>query len=209
MANMHILIPCKPLAEGKSRLSVLLSAQKRFELCAALLERTIDLARQVVSADCIWLTTSDATAQAIARKQGVAVIADHCASLNGALTASREQMSSNSMSVMHRIIVLPIDLPLADAEALARAADESADVVIACDRAKKGTNLLLLKGSALFRFHFSFGDGSFSRHCDHARHEQLSLAVIDDPALAFDLDEPDDLLRSGLYRSPEWAESVS
>ena len=50
MSEFHIVIPCKALAEGKSRLASMLSPRQRYELCAAMLRQTIDVAVEIVFA---------------------------------------------------------------------------------------------------------------------------------------------------------------
>src|ERR1041384_2408121 len=59
MPHKNILIPCKRFSEGKTRLANLLSANERYELCAFLLKRTLNVARGLTAGDRIWLVTAD------------------------------------------------------------------------------------------------------------------------------------------------------
>lgn len=65
-----------------------------------------------------------------------------------------------------------------------------ADVTLAGDHDQSGTDLLLLRGDAVRGFTFSFGADSLARHNDIARRAGYSAAIVDHPALAFDIDEP-------------------
>ncbi|HVV60982.1 MAG TPA: 2-phospho-L-lactate guanylyltransferase [Pseudolabrys sp.] len=203
MLRSNVLIPCKPLSEGKSRLSQLLSVRARYELCTLLLRQTLQLARLIADPDRIFLVTADESAAAQARALGVAVIADSANELNAALELGRNRTPHGADG----LIVLPIDLPLADEVAIKNALG-ACDVTLAADNRRSGTNLLALRGEAARHFPFSFGTNSFVRHRESARRAGYSLAEVDDPILAFDLDVPEDYLRAsrlGLLKTTELA----
>ena len=203
MLRNNILIPCKPLSEGKSRLSQLLPARARYELCAELLRQTLELARLLAGPDRIFLVTADESAAAQARALGIAVVADSANGLNGALDLGRSRIQNGADG----LIVLPIDLPLADEAAIEKALG-ACDVTLAADGRRSGTNLLALRGDAACHFPFSFGANSFARHREIARRAGYSLTEVDDPILAFDLDAPEDYLRAsrlGLLKVTELA----
>jgi 2-phospho-L-lactate guanylyltransferase len=205
MMPPNVLIPCKALSESKSRLSQLLPAAARYDLCVRLLERTIKLAKTIAPARRIFLVSIDATAIIRAREHGVSVIA-HPGDLNDALTAARTLIGRVCDSD-EALIVLPIDLVRAD-EAALRNAMRTSQVTIIPDGDRSGTNLLALSGDAAGEFPFRFGPGSFARHRDAAQKANYSLSVVDDPILAFDLDSPEDYLhaeRSGYLRTLEFA----
>ena len=65
---------------------------------------------------------------------------------------------------------------------------------IAPDRAGLGTNGLSLPLPAARDFQFCFGSNSFGRHRDEAARLDLLLEIIHSDTLAFDVDEPADLL---------------
>jgi 2-phospho-L-lactate/phosphoenolpyruvate guanylyltransferase len=207
MLRSNILIPCKPLSEGKSRLSQLLPTRARYDLCASLLRQTLELARLLAGPDRIFLVTADEHAAAQARALGVAVIADSANELNGALELGRDHIQRHGQAGADTLIVLPIDLPLADEAAIEKALGPC-DVTLAADSRRSGTNLLALRGEAARYFPFSFGAGSFVRHRAIARRAGYSLTEVDDPILAFDLDAPEDYLRAsrlGLLKAGELA----
>jgi 2-phospho-L-lactate guanylyltransferase len=95
----------------------------------------------------------------------------------------------------HRLVILPADLPVlrkADVETLT--ALSAACVAIAPDRAGLGTNSLSLPLPAARDFRLCFGANSFARHRDEAIRLDLPCEIIRSDTLAFDVDEPADLL---------------
>jgi 2-phospho-L-lactate/phosphoenolpyruvate guanylyltransferase len=202
---LNILIPCKPLVLSKSRLAPILSVRQRHELCLALLDRTLAAARVLTRPDRVFLITADAEAASRTAGLGTSVIADRAADLNGALADGRDHIV-NHRRPFDRLLVLPIDLPFADEVAIMRAASSQKAVVIAGDHDGQGTNLLMLRGDAALAFKFEFGPGSFARHCEGAVRAGYSLDIIDNPALAFDLDEPAHYLRAGRFALPHMLE---
>jgi 2-phospho-L-lactate guanylyltransferase len=186
-----IVIPCKALAHGKSRLAPVLAPDERVRLCAQLLRQTLDTAMALVPSSGVWLVTADAEAASLAERCGVAVVADSGDGLNAALEAARCHVFERDDRVQG-LLILPIDLPWLDPAALADAMPGGADVVIAADRSGSGTNVLNLSSAAARHLPFNYGEGSFHRHCDVAQRAGHTLRVAANDALAFDLDEPRD-----------------
>jgi 2-phospho-L-lactate/phosphoenolpyruvate guanylyltransferase len=188
---LHILIPSKALALGKSRLSPMLSAPERAALCAELLCRTLDCALAIVPAERCHLVSADAAAADLARARRVGTIAEPPdAGLNPALGLARDTICADAAAAL---LVLPIDLPLASARAVQGLVATGGDVVAAPDRHGRGTNALYLAATAASAFTFRFGSGSLAAHRAEAEARGLSFRLFEDPALAFDLDEPEDL----------------
>jgi 2-phospho-L-lactate guanylyltransferase len=191
MTGTVLLIPCKPLDAGKSRLAPVLSARQRRDLCAHLLARTLRLATDIAERRDIFLVTADRDATAQARVEGFSVIVDQAGTLNGALRQARERVVADSPA-LERMLILPIDLVSAHRAALG-GLDTGCDVTIVGDRTRFGTNVLMLRDDAARRFPFRFGTQSLARHASIARRMGYSLAVITDcPQLSFDLDAPED-----------------
>jgi 2-phospho-L-lactate guanylyltransferase len=185
-----LLIPCKPLDAGKSRLATVLSARQRRDLCTHLLVRTLRLAAEIAERCDIFLVTADRDAAARAAAERISVIVDGAGTLNGALRHARERVVAGDLAI-ERILILPIDLVLADKGALG-GLDTGCDVTIAGDRARFGTNVLMLRNDAVRRFPFRFGPQSLSRHAAIARRIGYSVAVTDCAGLSLDLDTPED-----------------
>ncbi len=192
--GLHILIPCKSLRQGKSRLAAVLSPRERQELCAHLLERTLRLALALGTTASIRIVTRDAEARMIAATFGVDALEDEGTGLNDALRAARDAVLCDGGGDSSALI-LPIDLPFATVAAIRRAIASTADVAISPDEDCQGTNLLFLAGRALGMFSFAFGPGSYSRHRRTAEDAGLRVAIVEDPVLAFDVDRPEDWRR--------------
>ncbi len=210
--NVAILIPCKDLDRGKSRLAGCLSPRSRRALCEFFLCRTLDVATRTVPPAWVRVVTSDRRVHAIAREYGVAVIDDRGGDLQGPVDLSRTLDLNGALDRGRTVLaeagdcaglVLPIDLPLATAADLGAVVAATQDVVIVPDEARDGTNVLRLGPRALPRFRFSFGPQSYAAHCAHAAAEGLELHTIAAPALAFDVDSPAQYLRWA-REDPAW-----
>jgi 2-phospho-L-lactate/phosphoenolpyruvate guanylyltransferase len=190
----YILIPCKPLREGKSRLVGVLSPAERQRLCADLLRNTLDLALALQSSVGVRVVTPDPEASEIANARGVTTINDGGIGLNAALRRGLDAVLGRAENNAAALI-LPIDLPVATADLVGRAFNGTAQVVIAPDAERRGTNLLCLSYPAVSVFPLAFGPSSFAAHREGAIRAGLSVEILDDPRLAFDLDEPKDYHR--------------
>jgi 2-phospho-L-lactate guanylyltransferase len=102
------------------------------------------------------------------------------------------------------MIVAHADLPALTPEDVAALLAEDAPVVIATDRNRSGTNLLVVPFGAegapgpeaerdgADRFRFRFGVGSLAAHLDEAEARGLGATVVHRPGTAVDLDTADD-----------------
>ncbi len=187
---MYILIPCKGLASGKTRLSSCLTPVARRDFCTRLLTHTLEAALGVVTAGQIRLVTSDRDAIAVAQAHSVASLPDTGAGLNVALEAARTKL--RDAASIGGIVILPIDLPEVTASAIRKALLRKEEMAIAADRRGSGTNLLLLRGQGLMQLRFSYGSSSYAAHLTQARERNFTFAELHDERLAFDIDEPDD-----------------
>jgi 2-phospho-L-lactate/phosphoenolpyruvate guanylyltransferase len=185
----RILIPCKPLGDGKSRLSGILGEAERRALCEQLFERTLRLAKHVARPEDIFVVTRDPLVETRAAALGINTLPDTTGELNNALFEARDLVLRHDDLLP--LIILPIDLVFADETAL-RQTQGLADVVIASDSGGTGTNLLVLSGAARRRFTFNFGPNSLQRHITTSRERGLTVQLIRDERLQFDLDGPED-----------------
>ena len=190
----YILIPCKSLTDGKSRLATILPAAERQALCRRLLRNSLALALALQSVGGVRVVTPDPEAGAIAAALGVAMIDDGGAGLNEALHRARAGILDESGGEA-AVLILPIDLPYATADAVSRAIAGDFDIVVAPDSERRGTNLLYVGSRALRAFSFAFGPDSFPAHWNWAKRTGFSVETLDDPRLAFDVDRPEDYER--------------
>jgi 2-phospho-L-lactate/phosphoenolpyruvate guanylyltransferase len=190
----YILIPCKSLNQGKSRLAGLLSEADRRHLCILLLSRTLILALSIQRSDHIFLVSPDIEVRNIGRNYGIHGLNDAALGLNEALREGRSKIL-NDIDRSASLLILPIDLVDATPEAIKRLIRPDVDVAIAPDEQRRGTNALYLGHQAVTTFRFAFGPDSFVAHRSWAEIQALRLHVIADPRLAFDLDGPEDYSR--------------
>jgi 2-phospho-L-lactate/phosphoenolpyruvate guanylyltransferase len=204
--KLVVLIPCKDLDRGKSRLAGCLAPRARAALCAFFLRRTLDVAIEALGRRCVRVVTGDRHVAAIAAEHGVGVIADGGGGLNVALEHGRARILSEAGNCAG--LILPIDLPLATAGALTRIAAERHAAVIVPDENGAGTNILRLAPAALRRFPFCYGPHSYARHTAAARRIGIDIRRIDDPELMFDVDRPEQY-RRWAPGDPAWRAVIS
>jgi 2-phospho-L-lactate guanylyltransferase len=113
------------------------------------------------------------------------------AGLDAAVTSGVNQLGALGYQ---RVAIVHADLPLArDITWLA----DTDGVIVVPDRTGQGTNAISVPSDIGFRF--SYGPGSFERHCDEARRLGYEPIVVLDPdGLSLDVDEPADLDRVDL-----------
>jgi 2-phospho-L-lactate guanylyltransferase len=108
------------------------------------------------------------------------------AGLNADLTLAARRLAQRGAT---RLLVLFADLPCANAEAIERVLSVQAGVAIVPAR-DGGTNALSLTPGAI---EFRYGPDSAAKHLAEAEHAGLSVARLDEPSLALDIDTVDDL----------------
>lgn len=187
-----ILVPCKSLALGKSRLSGLLSPEQREALCTRFLADTLRTAIEVGGAAGVKLISTDPAARAMAERLGIETYAQAWPGLNAALSGVCRRVLA--VEDPGDLLVLPIDLPLATPDSLRKVLAAAGEIVLVPDRKNRGTNILLLRAGAWEDFPFAYGDDSFRVHCETAAARRRKLSVLRDEELAFDIDEPEDYL---------------
>jgi 2-phospho-L-lactate/phosphoenolpyruvate guanylyltransferase len=186
------VVPVKPLRLGKSRLSGVLSDDERAILNRLFLEQTLDTLRHTPEVSQTLVVSRDPAALAIAREYSArTVLEDGNPDLNQALT--RATILARTYAT-RGALVLPADLPLltvADLRDFFERVFGPPCVTIAPDRREDGTNALLISPGGLIPY--SFGPGSFARHCAEAQKRNARLEVVRNPNIGLDLDLPDDL----------------
>ncbi|MCL6439815.1 MAG: 2-phospho-L-lactate guanylyltransferase [Rubrobacteraceae bacterium] len=191
MKPIFAAVPVKDLREAKSRLGGVLPAEKRAALTLRTLRRVLGALRGA-EIGLVCVVSPDEGVLGVAGEEGAHPLHQRSAGLNPALEEARAWALSGGAS---SLLVLPSDLPLLqpdDVGVLLRSAGR-APVVIAPDRARTGTNALLLRPPDAMPF--AFGEGSFARHIRLARGRGLPVEVCERPNLSFDLDTAADLER--------------
>ena len=203
LSSVHVVVPLRGVESGKSRLGQALDAEEREVLVLGLLGRTLDVLAAWPQAKRVYLVTGDAATADLARRaQPTLTVLNEPrdGGLNAALRAARDAAAAAGATA---VLMLPADLPLLEVAALDRLLDGAdaalaagkghALVVVAPADARGGTNALLVSPPTLIEPRF--GESSLAAHLLAASLADATVQLVIDPALGFDLDTPDDLMR--------------
>lgn len=179
-ATTVVVIPIRSFEVTKSRLADALTHDERRRLTQAMAARVIAAAGALP----VRVVTDDPEVAAWASGHGAEALRPDVAGLNPAVTAALAQLAAEGHS---RVIIAHADLPAATNLA---AADQPG-VCIAPDTNRDGSNVMCVPTDAGFTF--AYGPGSFQRHLDEARRLGLHCTIIEEPGLAWDIDDPTDL----------------
>lgn len=200
--SVFAVVPVKDLSETKSRLSPLLSSGERGALALAMLDHVLSTLGKLDDLERVGVVSPSPRVLSLAEDAGVEALPQESRGLNEALEEGRDWAISGGAS---SLLVLPADLPYLSAADVRMLLDLPGDtgraVVISPDKAREGTNALLLRPPDALPF--AFGPGSYGAHLRAAREQGLEPATCENAGVAFDLDTKDDLrvLReSGLSR---------
>lgn len=195
--SLWAIVPVKPLHRGKSRLSEILTDKERSQLNHQLFLHTIEVLKEVEQISDILVVSRDSNVLTEARDNGVRTVTENGSpELNNALL--RASLFSKVFST-EGVLIVPADLPLMtpmDVTAFLEQRSESPMIVIAPDRRREGTNMLLIDPPDMITF--SFGQASFTKHCELAQASGARVSIFENERIALDLDIPEDydILRS-------------
>lgn len=189
-ATPWLLVPVKSLHAGKQRLRAVLSDEQRLNLNHFLLSRTLEVASAFPGLGRTAVVSDAEDVLTLARSKGARAIHTPRQELNGAL--------ADGCGVLFRdqapaIMVLPVDLPAiqsSDLEEIASAGRRS-DMVLCPDRHAIGTNGMYISSNHIPNFYF--GVDSFRLHQREAHRWDITLKLLFNRNIAFDVDHPADL----------------
>ena len=184
-----IAVPVKLLSRAKSRLAPILSPLERAAISLAMLEDVLDATMGLAGWE-VWVVSPDETVLEIAVRRGVTPVLERKPPLVAAVRQVEEEAADRGASAL---AVLPGDLPLLQADELARALQTLGPVVASPATTGGGTNLLLRRPPRSIPARF--GPDSFRKHEQSARSRGLPFSVVESPGLALDLDLPDQVGR--------------
>lgn len=202
------IVPVKALAEAKSRLATVLSADARRRLVLTMLADVLAALKATAAVTRMIVVTVDEEVAALARALGAEILVEsQPTSLNGALRAGLHHGRGEGDA---RCLILPADVPLVTAGEIAEllmvdaslAEERRARVAIAPSHDDAGTNALVLTDHDVMGP--SFGVDSFRRHLELATALRLNPRVVRLPGLGFDIDTPDDLRRLSRVERYRW-----
>lgn len=192
-----VLVPLR--ADGKSRLAPLLAPDARRALARAMASDVVDALRGA-GLDRIVLVAGGPGAREVGEALGLEVLDDPPGTAGTAGTADPgpldrapaldRALSHAGRTVGGPTLIVAADLPALTADDLRAVLAAVADVVVAPTRGG-GTAALLRRGGAAIAP--AYGVDSATRHVTAARSAGLTVAVIERPGLAHDVDRPEDL----------------
>src|SRR5918994_4416289 len=144
-----------------------------------------------------WVVSSDESILEIALGRGAHGIPEQRPPLRSAIHQMEAEAAARSTEAL---AILLADTPLVTSEALRAALHTLGPVVLAPSSDERGTNLLLRRPPGAIPSRF--GHDSYRRHLEEAAERELPTAVVDREELAFDLDEPGDILTVLRARRP-------
>ena len=187
-----VLVPIKALAEGKTRLSPMLSEAARRALSRAMLTDVVTSVLQVPAVDRVAVVSSDPSLLALARELGaLAVDEGHPRGLNGATGLGTDFCLRHGATTL---LVLLSDLPLIRPQDIAQLfAQLSGQPEILLVRCKygDGTNAFMRVPPLVMQP--CFGGPSLAAHQKAARQQGIACRVVEAPSIRFDLDSVEDL----------------
>jgi 2-phospho-L-lactate guanylyltransferase len=195
----QIVVLIKEPGTAKTRLAAALSAAERVRLAEECAVRALAAAQEVA----VTLAVCGGPGAAnLARRCGAEVLVEeHPAGQNRAAERGLAEVLARGGS---GCLVLSSDLPLIDAGSLRRLLERAEAVegpvaVVAPALGREGTNALYLR--PIGGFDLQFGEASLPRFAAEAERRGRELVVHREPALALDLDEPDDLATLDRWRA--------
>lgn len=183
------IIPMKPLADCKTRLSRRLTAEERGDLVIGMLRRVL-LAIKGASLEVFWVVGGDWRIRNLARNFDGLWMEDPGRNLNDTVDKSFDKASQRGYSALY----LPGDLPFlkpSDLTSLIRSAGQGRNIVLAPARRDSGTNGILIPPGLAFKP--ELGNRSFAKHLGQAGKLGISVAICYSEGLGFDLDILEDL----------------
>lgn len=176
------MIPVKAFDQAKRRLHLAMSGPDRAHLALAMADRVMDAAHPLPVA----VVCDDTEVARWARTRGALVVWEPGRGLNGAVEAGVDHLRAGGVT---QVTVAHADLPRATD--LPRVGD-APGITLVPDRYGNGTNVIAIPTDAGFQF--SYGPGSFARHRIEAARLGIPVRVLDRPDLAWDIDEPADVV---------------
>ncbi len=195
-----IIIPCRGLDRGKTRLGPVLGPAERRRFAGESLRHVVRTARKIAGASRTLVVSGSGEVMGLARRLGVLARAQARPELNAAVRDAASFVRRRGAS---GIAVLHADLPQLskhDVACLLQALSRQSGIVLAPDRHCEGTNALALRPAV--QFDFGFGSGSFSKHRSAARRCRIRIRVLARPGLAADVDTAEDYQALEHARAP-------
>ena len=210
-SKTSILIPMRSLNEGKTRLSNLLSPNKREKLIKLLFTqllkklKTLKNQSPLIFSDILVITPCDEV-EKISKDFHVLVLKEQ--SLNGLNSAVKKGIYWSSENLYDSSLILPgdiIDPETEDIKKILQMGKKSRNSMVICPSTDFGTNALFL--SLPTRLNFKFGPNSFFEHQKEAKKISIRSIIAPVDSLKDDLDTGKDLEKFKT-RQPKFFKSI-
>ena len=183
------IIPMKPLADSKTRLSRKFTPEQRGDLSLGMLRRVI-MAVQAASIDIFWVVGGDQRVRNLTRNCGGIWLEEIGRNLNDTMAKAFDRVSERGSAGLYVAGDLPF-LKASDVHSILQASRKQNNISLAPARRDGGTNAMLVPSGIPFRP--ELGPRSFLKHLSQAAEIGVSVAICYSPGLGFDLDTADDL----------------
>ena len=187
-----VIVPVKDLSKAKERLSAVLPQSERTTLAYAMLEDVLTALKNSKLPDRKFIVTLDTKAIEIAKGLDIEVIEE--TEQNGE-SASVDYASLVCMDMgATSVLVIPGDAPLItseDIDFILEREKEDPSIIFVPARDKLGTNAFLRKPPNAIPS--MFGHDSFNKHKAEADRCGIPHESFENPRIALDIDNPDDL----------------
>lgn len=180
-----VVIPLRAFASGKARLASVLGDAERTALARTMADCVVDACGDLP----LVVVSSAAEVHEWAGEGTIPIITDPGSGLDAAVRAGVDHFAERGFE---RVVVAHADLPRARPGALEPFAELAPGIVaiVPCHR-DDGTPVLSVPVDPPFPF--AYGVGSARRHAQIARHLGLTVDIVRDPDLGYDIDLPEDL----------------
>ncbi len=206
-----ILIPMRSLNTGKTRLSYLLSQNKREKLIKLLFTQLLIKLKKLkdqfplIFSDILVITPCEKV-EKISKDYNVLVLKEQ--NLNGLNSAVNQGVCWSSENRYDSSLILPgdiIDPETEDIKKILEMGKKSRDSIVICPSTDFGTNALFL--SLPTRLKFKFGPNSFFEHQKEAKKTSIRSIIAPLDSLKDDLDTGKDLEKFKI-RKPKFFQSI-
>lgn len=194
-----VLVPIKSLAQGKARLSAVLSEPARQAVSRAMLTDVLTSLFQVPAVDRVAVVTSDPALLALACELGALTVDEgYPRGLNGATEVGTNFCVQHGATAL---LVLLSDLPLITPHDVAHLFEQlsgSPEILLVRCKYGDGTNAFMRVPPLVMKS--CFGGPSLEAHQAAARERGIACREVEAPGIAFDLDSVQDLKQCATKR---------
>lgn len=190
--TVFAIVPVKDLGETKSRLSPFINPEERRVLTLVMLSHVLTTLRETPGVEQVGVVSPSPRVLFMAEDVYASPLPQESRGLNNALEEGRDWALSEGAS---SLLVLPADLPYLSTSDIwmllnLRREDDRA-AVISPDKAREGTNALLIRPPDALPF--AFGPGSYEAHLQAAEERGLAIATYENASIVSDVDTYEDL----------------